>query len=434
MQFSISLLLAMFTHRSPLGRPARSQFQVILAMLASCLLLAGLLPMAESQAGKGSKGNGGGTLPPVQYRLSWLGSFGGSASYVSDMNDAGVVVGSATKDGLGYAYRVVPRIVNGRFVYWDDADEDGVNDLMEDLNSIITNWIDLGDGGTPATGWRTNWAYGINQFGDIVGTAVNSETGDRRAFHFNPLNSRISLLPTVGNGEHRGTAINDVGTIVGLRNDGVSPFVVAILYRWDPALQTYLGTELVEADLRGRTIDINNAGQMVVVGAVWGTGYRLTPQSDGSLATDFYEDLAPLAINEKGVFCGSMNIPRKRFREDASFRYSDVNGLEVLQESRQPDAATGINSAADVCMVGERRRGFLWWENDPASADDNILLPLDDLVVGTDLDLLQWYDATFHILPQAITSRDLTGFGQIGGTAWLGGVSYAAFVLTPVPL
>ncbi len=85
-------------------------------------------------------------------------------------------------------------------------------------------------------------------------------------------------------------------------------------------------------------------------------------------------------------------------------------------------------------MIGERRGGFLWWENDLANADDNILLPLDDLVVGTDLDLLQWYDATFHILPQAITSRDLTGFGQIGGTAWLGGVSYAAFVLTPVPL
>ena len=419
-----------------------------LAMAGAICLLS--TPMLWGGNGKGQRSGGGKNNPPldVAYRLSWLGTLGGADSIARDINDWGVVVGdSQDDDGNRRAFRVVPvsdsEIDNGQLKYWLDVDNDGMNDLMEDLNVIDgapTPWIDSEDPAVPATGWLAYYAHGINTWGEIVGLAWHPATDESRAFLFSDLpNPQFLLLPRMGPGRPRARAINDLGTIVGILWDpGVR--TDAIVYTWNSSSGQYEGNHLlhpgtgnpIAVDLSGRGIDINNTGQIVIAGLDSSSGYsgwRGTANVAGGFDWESFEHLRPSAINQTGAFAGSVWPPKKPYDDDASFRYSDDNGLEIIKQGKSQDVAMGINSSGDVCLIGvyggTNHRPYLYWEGDLSTREDNVLVPLDELVVGTNGDLALWNEPG-PAVPWAINMRDNpTGFAQICGGAG------EAFVLTP---
>jgi hypothetical protein len=292
-----------------------------------------------------------------------------------------------------------------------------MNDRMEDINvinGVPTTWIDSQDPGVPATGWVAWYAYGINTSGEIVGKAVNAAEGISRVFLFSEFDSpRFLLLPPIGPGWYRGSAINDSGTIVGIRE---APGVVsAITYRWNPETG-YTPIDLdIPTDLSGKGVDINDNGRMIIAGYDNSLGYRairLTPtgQGDYTREENFPGGLRPSAINEHGGFAGQEWSRRKSgFSETASFRYTNENGLEIIKQRNNTwDYAFDINSSGDVCISSDR--AYLLWENDPSISEDNVLASLDELVVGTSGDLALWHERS-RPLPWAINMRDGSGFG-----------------------
>lgn len=91
-----------------------------------------------------------------------LGTLGGRLSRAYDINDSGIVVGeSLTADNEMHAFM------------WD-------GNLMFDLNSLL-------DETALNTGWVLEEARGINERGQIVGTAYNSIAGRSSAFLLNPI-------------------------------------------------------------------------------------------------------------------------------------------------------------------------------------------------------------------------------------------------------
>jgi len=91
-----------------------------------------------------------------------LGTLGGRLSRAYDINDSGIVVGETlTADNEMHAFM------------WD-------GNLMFDLNSLL-------DETALNTGWVLEEARGINERGQIVGTAYNSLAGRSSAFLLNPI-------------------------------------------------------------------------------------------------------------------------------------------------------------------------------------------------------------------------------------------------------
>lgn len=123
-----------------------------------------------------------------------LGTLGGAESSASGVNDSGQVTGYAYTTGAAYhAFRITP--VGATWAV--DANNDGVNDLMTDLGTL---------GGT------NSWGRGINNNGDVVG---ESDTVDGRTRAFVWRNGVMTDLGTLGGANSSAAAISDDGVIVG---------------------------------------------------------------------------------------------------------------------------------------------------------------------------------------------------------------------------
>ena len=129
-----------------------------------------------------------------------LGTLGGDYSEARAINELGQIVGrSATVDGEEHAFLITPIDMDGEGSlewYWD-ADDDGANDLMMDLD--------------PLDGW--SWAKDINELGQIVGGRT-SEDGNIHAFLWTR-EEGMQDLGTLGGISSWAWAINDEGYIVG---------------------------------------------------------------------------------------------------------------------------------------------------------------------------------------------------------------------------
>ena len=63
--------------------------------------------------------------------------------------------------------------------------------------------------------------------------------------------------------------------------------------------------------------------------------------------------------------------------------------------------------------------------------DEHGYFDLDDLVVGSSVDILEWVNANY-VFANCITDRDASGFGTICG--WISTTDGGrGFVLTPIP-
>lgn len=350
-------------------------------------------------------------LPDVRYVLTWLDLGIGWEMRAVDMNDSGGVV--------GYAFDPADSANRLAFVHTAST---GTQDLNGIPNAV---WIDLDadENALPATGWIAETARGINELGQIVGTALHDVTLARRAFLLVDLGGvtpQFLLLPQVGVGENKGAALNDNGLVVGYGSGTTFLYTPIAEWPW------YTGEDLgFNCDT---VADINNAG--VIVTRV---GFRYTPGEP----VDYFPGHWFYGINDgidenSAMISGSRERTRgKNGQEGGAIRLFELdNQEEVLYSGSLFTIGKGINDAGDVC-IGTGNRGFVYTDMTNDAGEKFGALALDDLVLNQDDD---WLDSQIH--PWAINNPDSTGFGQIcGETApYATGGFRRAFLLTPVLL
>jgi probable HAF family extracellular repeat protein len=143
-----------------------------------------------------------------------LGNLGGSNSWARSINNSGVIVGDAdTSDFDTHAFRIVPTTDGAGDMVWHvDANNDGVNDMMEDLGTL---------------GGANSAAMEVNDEGTIVGWAEDALRIKRAVIwedgEITDLNDRLILTTRWSMVEAR--RINSSGQITGwgyLDSDGSS--------------------------------------------------------------------------------------------------------------------------------------------------------------------------------------------------------------------
>lgn len=233
------------------------------------MALAASITFAAPPDGKGKPKD---DPPPVQYEYFLVGTLGGEDSYIYDINDRGIAVGTAQMpDGSSRAVLVRPLgsvDAGGMRSYENliyDGDGDGICDSLEDLNVDEFNnprvWVDSAGHSLVNQNWIATGARAINQYGEIVGDAIETMTGtgETRVFRYDPDLDELMLLPTVGDGDHFGRGVNDSGDIVGYRNDQGTE---VIFYHWDDQSSSFTGLPLsgisVTSTIGSHGVNLNN--------------------------------------------------------------------------------------------------------------------------------------------------------------------------------
>ncbi len=342
----------------------------LLGILGCAVLASGL--MAPVEGGKPKPP----PPPPVHYQLTFLDKLGHSDSLAYDINNAGDVVG-VVNDGQGTSGRA--------FLY------EASTGIVHDVNDLA------GD----TQGWTATEARGINQLGQIVGTAVDAN-GTTRGFLLDRTVQppRFVVLPESGPGSQGARAINNLGDIVGVREGGY-------LVLWSPIGGTYVTQEWLEL----QPTAINDSGQIMSF-----SGRRYTP---GVGWEDFssYNVTWGGGMSNDGTFVGR----RAAKPREIAFRFTDPDRMENLLAQ---SAAYGVdvNSAGDV-LIQATSWVYLYTDRDG-------LWDLNKLLVGDAADVAVWMDR-INRSPAAIADRDATGFAPICGTLRAGS-PFIAYVLTPV--
>ena len=363
----------------------------------SCLALSLFLLFAVTESSVQAQS------PPVRYRLTWLANAIwnlNSGVFVNDMNDAGFVVGSA-KDAT---------LVNSRaFVY--------SNGFLINLNTPNVQWTDQG---TTVNGWTAISASGINNIGQIVGTAKNS-AGQSRAFvALDALRTapQFMLLPSVsGASATEGRRINDRGVVIGYASSGWVAYMPS-----NNGYSAAVPLGFIGDSVRG---DINNAGVIVNAG-----GYVMSPNPNFTYTTGAFQLIANrqfFRINELSTMSGVRKTGKTFGQQFVGPILRSYTGLETLlatSNASDYDIATGLNDSNDVVFC-KANRGFL-------THSDYGTYALDQLLINPSAD----WSAGKHI-PWGHNNRLFNGFGQIIGRAEVpattsrGQARYVSYILTP---
>lgn len=258
-----------------------------------------------------------------------LGTFGGNFSNATDINQTGIVVGSATAaNGKKHAFvRPFDTLLDLGTLGGTESEASAINDAdvivgtfraadssyhgfryangtMQDLGTFGGTWISsigLSESGTvyvivvTGSGLRSfTWNNGvITDLGTLGGAttaalAINASDvivggsdladGQRRAIYFS--GGSLYALPTLGtDSQSQATAINDAGTIIGwsLPTAGTSR---AVVYRGGAISDLNAIVDLPET-LLSSPVAINQVGQILVEGTQASSGlnhaYVLTP-------------------------------------------------------------------------------------------------------------------------------------------------------------
>ena len=349
--------------------------------------------------------------PPVLYRIHWLGSLGGTSTYVRDINAAGQAVGySYGSDGSQHAFLWTP---SGGTVA---------------LESLIS-------------GWRFYTAEAMNDFGQIVGMGISVNSGKYGGFVYTPgytgsdgawVPPTAEILPPLaGNSALNPEGINNHGDVCGESYGGSSQTYHEVVNY--PGFGTVdLGATNGSDNLRS---GINDAGQVVGTHIVGGSYY--TYLYDPALGLKLYK-LAPnstgyfgswgTAINNAGTFVGGSNNPNSK--STGLNPYKDSAGGVVKLLTTLGGHAFGINNNGQV--VGDSNAdGFLY-------TDSIGFWNLDKLIDPSDPQRNLWMSAWIVMAEDVSDAPSSGGFGQICGNASFtdasGNItSHAAYVLTPVP-
>ncbi|MDP2867593.1 DUF3466 family protein [Methyloversatilis sp.] len=215
-----------------------------ICLIASALLASGFTPSATDAA-------------PLSYTFTRLGTLGGTYSYARDINDAGVVVGLASKPFSGNSS------VYSAFI-WNDS-------TMTELGTL---------GGTQSL------ASSINNSGQVVGWANVPGDLTNHAVIWN--GGVVTDLNPAGSYGSAANSINDAGQIVGYQDSGATI--------WNDGVPSRLGgIGNISDGVSSEAYDINQSGQIV------------GRESDGSGYQVTFWDGSEIAILSKSGYASSLN-------------------------------------------------------------------------------------------------------------------------------
>lgn len=252
------------------------------------------------------------------------------ASYATDINDAGQIVGATSDHGVDRAV------------------------LLQD--GALTDLGTLADGDD-----LVSFAAGINAAGDVVGYGqVAPGTVDYRAFHWK--GGVMTLLPTLGGSYAVASAINDAGQIVGgatLPNGRQHAFLFSDGQISDLGAMGGQFSVAHALNAHGDVVgEVEAAGSKHRVGFVVRSGVML------SLGTMFGGDYSSArAINDAGDIVGVANIApvnKHRYTGFLSSPGQDLRDLnDLLRASDRQlytiDRANDINNQGDIAGSAIRK-------------------------------------------------------------------------------
>jgi probable HAF family extracellular repeat protein len=283
------------------------------------------------------------------YVITDLGTLGGPGGQATGINDQGEIVGHLDQNGL-FARRgflVRPATVNGTMVWYQDLNQDGLNDLMTDLGDVAPTGIsensqiaagphlvqfDALGGEIVTTLPRGGTAYAIN--GDQVAGQVDDAAAPMKPAMWrvdaagNALSVRV-LKPLTGNRYGNCNCINAAGQAAGssISVSGNLAFTRATLWQSDgtvialgPPLSTNntsqaLGINTVNGVLQVvGTVDIFNKGERALL---WKNGV-MTDLNTLISASGVTLSRAS-AINAQGQISGTASVT-------VSKNYSEIHG------------------------------------------------------------------------------------------------------------
>lgn len=361
-------------------------------------------------------------LPSVGYLLTRLEGVGGR-----DINNHGDVVGFAGFSG--YAF-------------------DGTTSAVTNLNDLASTWYDL-NAATPftvTTGWTASTAHGINDAGDIVGTASKLATGKGKnkvvynnrvyvlenAFNRDARPRRFLLLPTRSDVDYWAWRINNWGVVVAGEDDADRGVM-----RYTPQAEwPYYTVEAIPGTNGLGFVDINDYGVIIDRYSDASGSSRIIPGAgpNDPDQIEYFSGVEFLSISNNYISgysfitgaAGPMRLPELGVSTD----------LEVIwpNEDQSYGWSRGVNDRGDTIFVARDgngiQRSYLYTDEiNPATGtrygfDGNGILPLDQLIVNPDTN---WWDSS--VLARGINNFNVNGFGEICGMGGGGG-----FVLTPILL
>ncbi len=222
-----------------------------------------------------------------------LGTFGGSKSLASGLNDAGDIVGTILTNGVRHAFLIHNREMSdlGIIDNYPKLGEEGdkylggkrkiyyVPQITINQLSQVTGHLTVGDDGHQSfvlnkgqiayfgliAGENIFYAEAINNRGQILGRATQ-RNGKMRSMLWH--DGQITDLGSLDGAQSTATAINDHGSVVGWSISTNGNPQQASVFIWENGTMRRLNTGNSK---NGRTSAINNHGQVV--------GYARTPQN-----------------------------------------------------------------------------------------------------------------------------------------------------------
>ena len=322
---------------------------------------------------------------PIDYVLTWLPAPDGvSDTEATSINGSGIVAGQYGPFSDNRLKRACVWTFAGVFA-------------LHNLAAVPDGWVLL-------------TARGINDAGQIAGSAMRLADGLTRIYRFDPATDTTPAQVTFMGDPNSNAAqsivqnrpINNLGDVAyGI--SGANHTVVT-------HVQT-VGGQVFQTQQSFYFNSISDARQLVGASRRW-------TLATGQVET-FSTSITGMDINVSGHFAGRVISKGSNYR---ALRYQ--SSAQAI--GPQSSWAYGINSSGDlVGSVTNTGVGFVF-------TDVYGYVDLDTLVVGGAGDMAQWH-AAFAIRPMKITNHATGEFGEIAGLAFFDGDVSKAFVLTPIP-
>jgi probable HAF family extracellular repeat protein len=308
--------------------------------------------------------------PFHKYTIKHL-TLGGTWGTAIAINERGQVVGTSQIPGdashHGFIYhkgtitdigRIYPYNINnlGQVVGHYNTEIDGDSTVRSFIYSNGT----LADLGTISSDSRAqSWANGINDFGQVVGSANTVYVGSRFHAYFYG-NGVMEDIDTIGPDYEQSEAwvINNRGMVVGSERDG--------------GVFLYSDGVMRRLNILGNAFDMNDRGEFVGFGS-WGPGLRgafLYREGEFTALGDLGDSghTAPRAINESSQIVGQSDIgyverPWGYSHIGHAFLYdnglmTDLNTLIPANSGWELMYATDINNRGQIVGYGVRDGKF----------------------------------------------------------------------------
>ena len=351
--------------------------------------------------------------PPAPYRITDLGTLGGTASGGGDINASGQVTGVSrtTGDAGAHAFLWTPTTPNGATGTMTDLGTPSANynsssgEHINDSGRVIV-FLPAGDAvalsqsflWTPTTpngssgamqdlgalGGSVSHAAGINDHGHVTGTFYSPEVGSHAFLYDGTLHD----LGTLGGVYSHGLAINDIGQVTGSSKPTANATEHHFL--WTPTTPNGTSGTMIDLGSFGGTLSgglaINDRGQVVgysyLPGDIYFHAFLWTPTTPNG-ASGTMIDLGSLGgtfsaadgINNFGQVVGVTRTtgdgPEHAFLYTSGGGMVDLNSLIDQLSGWELSFASAINDAGQITgggqFAGEARAFLLSPVPEPAS-------------------------------------------------------------------